>query len=102
MSCIISTKGQGARRRCAMLHIPVLRHGQAYESIDKIEILHHATGEPVARVSMANAGLIGRDIRRTDTEILERFTVAELMDMCRKAAGIFMTADLPLGDATQS
>ena len=46
-----------------MLHIPILRHGKPYESIDKIEIVHHATGEPVAQVSQANAGLISRDIR---------------------------------------
>jgi acyl-CoA reductase-like NAD-dependent aldehyde dehydrogenase len=85
-----------------MLHIPILRHGKPYESIDKIEILHHATGQPVARVSQANAGLISRDVHRMDDAVLEQFTVKELLAMCKKAAALFMTATLPVGDAKQS
>lgn len=85
-----------------MLHIPILRHGTPYESIEQIEIVHHATGEPVARVSQANAGLIGRDVARMDHDVLESFTMRELIAMCRRAAGLFMTAELPVGDATQS
>ena len=30
-----------------MLYIPILRHGQPYESIEKVTLVHHATGEPV-------------------------------------------------------
>src|SRR5882757_1816621 len=85
-----------------MLHIPILRHGEPYESIDKIEILHHATGEPVARVSQANAGLISRDVHRMDDTILEQFTVKQLLAMCKNAAGLFMTGTLPIGDSKQS
>lgn len=85
-----------------MLHIPILRHGKPYESVNKIEILHHATGEPVARVSQANAGLISRDVKRMDDTILEQFTVAELLAMCKKAADIFMTASLLVGDQKQT
>ena len=73
-----------------MLHIPILRHGTPYESIDKIEILHHATGEPVAQVSQANAGLITRDIGRMNDDVLESFTMRELLAMCRKAAEQFI------------
>lgn len=85
-----------------MLHVPILRHGQPYESIDQIEIVHHATGEPVARVSQANAGLIGRDIARMDRDVLESFSMRELIAACRRAAELFMTAELPVGDAKQS
>lgn len=85
-----------------MLHIPILRHGKPYESIDKVEIVHHATGEPVAKVSQANAGLISRDIGRMDYDVLEQFSVRELIGMCRKAADIFMTGTVPLGDTKQS
>jgi acyl-CoA reductase-like NAD-dependent aldehyde dehydrogenase len=85
-----------------MLHIPILRHGKPYESIDKIEILHHATGQPVARVSQANSGLISRDVHRMDDSVLEQFTVKELLAMCKKAAGLFMTGTLPVGEAKQS
>src|SRR5262249_2255030 len=81
-----------------MLHIPILRHGRPYESVEKVEIVNHATGEPVPRASQANRGLIARDLHRMDDAVLERFTVAELIDMCRKAADLFLNAALPLGD----
>ena len=85
-----------------MLHIPILRHGKPYESVDKVEILHHATGQPVARVSQANAGLISRDIKRMDFDILDQFRVAELIKMCKQAGELFLNGTLPIGDEKQS
>lgn len=85
-----------------MLHIPLLRHGKPYESIDQIELVHHATGEPVAKVSQANSGLISRDVNRWDADVLEQFTVKELLAMCKKAAELFMTGTLAVGDSKQS
>jgi len=85
-----------------MLHIPILRHGKPYESVEKTVLVHHATGEPLAVVSQANGGLIVRDIRRMDGAALERFSIAELLAACRKAADLFRNATLPLSDAKQS
>src|SRR5689334_7117405 len=90
-ACIRSRAG-----RRTMLHMPILRHGNPYESIDKVEIVHHATGEPVARVSQANSGLISRDVNRMDHDVLEQFKVRELIDMCRKAAEVFIGETVPL------
>ncbi len=85
-----------------MLHIPILRHGKPYESVDQVEIVHHATGEPVARVSQANAGLISRDIARMDFDVLEQFKVAELVAMCKKAGEWFISGTVPVGNESQS
>lgn len=85
-----------------MLHIPILRFGRPYESLDQVEILHHATGEPIARVSQANSGIIVRDIQGMKDDVLEPFDIRELLLMCRKAADLFMAAALPIGDETQS
>ncbi|HEY8748477.1 MAG TPA: aldehyde dehydrogenase family protein [Tepidisphaeraceae bacterium] len=85
-----------------MLHIPILRQGKPYESIDKIQIVHHATGEPVAEVSQANGGLISRDVHRWDFDILEQFTIKQLIAMCKKAAELLMTGTLPVGDTKQT
>ena len=85
-----------------MLHIPILRQGRAYESVEKTELVHHATGEPVALVSQANSGMISRDVRRMNDGVLERLTVAELLEMCRRAAELFASAELPLGEVGQS
>ena len=84
-----------------MLHIPILRHGKPYESVDKVEIVHHATGEPVARVSQANAGLITRDIHRMDYDVLEQFKVKELIAMCKRAAEVFISGTVEIGGEKQ-
>jgi acyl-CoA reductase-like NAD-dependent aldehyde dehydrogenase len=85
-----------------MLNIPILRHGKPYESVDKIQIVHHATGEPVAEVSMANSGLISRDVHRMDDSVLEQFTVAELVATCKRAADIFLNGVVTIGDSKQT
>lgn len=85
-----------------MLHIPILRHGRPYESVEQIELAHYATGDPVALVSQANAGLVARDIHRMDHNVLDKFTCAELIAMCRKAGELFMNEALPCGDASQT
>ncbi len=85
-----------------MLRIPILRQGRVYYSADSAQLVHHATGEPIAEVSQANAGLIVRDIHRMDARVLESFTVAELIGLCRRAADIFMTGALSAGESGQS
>ncbi len=85
-----------------MPHIPILRHGEPYESIDTFDIVHHATGEAVANVSLANAGMLARDIHRMRSEVLEAYTVAELIAMCKTASRLLMTATLPIGNESQS
>ena len=85
-----------------VMNIPILRRGKPYESIEKIELRHHATGEPVAVVSQANSGMIVRDVHRMADDVLERFTVHELLALCRKAGELFLNATLPCGDADQS
>lgn len=85
-----------------MLHIPILRLGQPYESVEKAPLVHHATGEPFAQVSQANSGLVRRDIVQMTDDVLERFTVAELFEMCKRAAELFLHETLSIGDQPQS
>lgn len=83
-------------------HIPILRHGKPYTSVTTCDILHHATGEPVATLSLANSGLIVRDIHRMDPNALARIGIVDLLAACRRAADLFMTAALPLGEGVQT
>ena len=46
-----------------MIHIPILRHGVPYKSLDVIRIPHHRTRETFAEMSQANGGIIRRDLR---------------------------------------
>lgn len=87
-----------AVKEIQVIDIPVLRHGLPYYSVDKTELLHHATGQPIARVSQANSGLLVRDIHRMDDCVLEAIPSSELIRMCKRAAEIFLNDTLPLGD----
>jgi len=86
-----------------MIHIPVLRWGEAYRSLQVERIEHFATGAPVAEVSQANPGLIERDLRRMDRarEALRAIPSRELLQRCQAAADLFMTATLPVGEDSQ-
>ena len=87
-----------------MLHLPVLRWGQPYTSIDEDEVVHFATGERIAKVSRANGGLIQRDMRRAQRarEALREIPIDELIARVGAAGGLYMNATLPMGDGTQT
>ena len=81
-------------------HIPVLRRGKAYESLDKVNVVNHRTGEAMATISQVNAGIVRRDLQRIGESraALRKYTVQELLDISAKAADLFVNATLPLGD----
>ena len=88
----------------AVRHVPILRGGVPYRSLDTIRTPHYRTREPFVEISQANAGLIRRDLRnQEDTRaILAAFPSKELYGMCSRASGLFAEASLPLGDQAQS
>jgi acyl-CoA reductase-like NAD-dependent aldehyde dehydrogenase len=87
-----------------MIHFPVLRWGEPYKSLEIDKVYHHSTGELMAEVSQANAGLIERDMRQAQRarDVLREIPVRELLTLCRKAGDLFMNATLPAGDGTQT
>jgi len=87
-----------------MLHLPVLRWGEPYTSMEVDEVVHFSTGEPIARVSRANGGLIQRDARKAHQarEALRQIPVDELIARVGRAGELYMNATLPMGDGTQS
>ncbi len=87
-----------------MLHIPILRHGKPYRSVDVAVVPHHRTREPFVEVSQANIGLIRRDLRDQASlrAALTRFATAELIRASERAAEHFLNDALPLGNSSQS
>ena len=81
-------------------HLPALRRGKPYESLDKTEVLNHRTGRPMAFVSQVNAGILRKDLARIGEAraALKKFTVAELIAISGKAGEHFLNGTLPLGD----
>ena len=87
-----------------MHNIQILRWGTPYESLTQEEVVHFATGEPLARVSQAIPGLVSRDMRqaRRAREVLLEIPSRELVEMMKKAGALYLEATLPLGDGEQS
>ena len=87
-----------------MLHIPILRWGQPYTSMDADRVVHFATGEPIAEVSRANGGLVQRDMRKAQRarDALRDIPIHELIERVGRAGDLYMNATLPMGDGTQS
>jgi acyl-CoA reductase-like NAD-dependent aldehyde dehydrogenase len=82
-----------------MIHLPLLRRGTPYRSLDIARVPHHGTGKTFVEVSQANAGLIRRDLRDQAAmrASLAAIPVARLIEMTREAAGHFLDATLPIG-----
>jgi hypothetical protein len=91
-------------REASDLHCPYFA-GAPFTSRSKSdELRHFLTGEPVARVSQANGGLVQKDMRKAPQarEALRAIPPAELIRATQKAADLYLKADLPLGDGRQS
>ncbi len=87
-----------------MINIPVIRWGKPYESLEIDEVVHFATGEPIAKVGQANGGIIKRDMRNAHKarQALQEFRCEELIQRMAAAADLFENETLPMGDGTQS
>ncbi|MEM9703889.1 MAG: aldehyde dehydrogenase family protein, partial [Planctomycetota bacterium] len=87
-----------------MLELPVIRWGQPYESADKVEVKDFETGETLAAVHQANAGLFRLDVKKAKKAraALRQFDPQELVKRCEKAGELYVSATLPVGNGTQS
>ena len=87
-----------------MLHIPLLRHGKPYRSLDVVRVPHYRTRKPFVEISQANVGLIRRDLLDLDgtRQRLAELSSAALLKICEEAAERFLRGDLPLGDTVQT
>jgi hypothetical protein len=87
-------------------HVPILRKGRPYRSVEVARLPHHRTREAFVEVSQANAGLVRRDLRDEEQRgmraSLEAFPVRELVARCARAADLFAGGALGLGDALQT
>ena len=87
-----------------MIRLPVLRWGQPYESLDVDDVIHFATGEPIAKVGRANGGLIQRDMRKAQRarDVLIEIPIDELIERVGRAGELYMNGTVPMGDGAQT
>ncbi len=89
-----------------MLHLPILRQGRPYRSVDVARVPHFRSQEPFVEVSQANAGLVRRDLL-DEPQLLMRASLTgiparELALLSARAARIFIEDELPLGEGVQA
>ncbi len=86
------------------MHIPLLRGGKPYESLNTVEVKDFRTGQAVAQLSQANSGLIRRDLAKAaaNKSALDALPVHELLQICKNAAALFLEAELPLNSGSQT
>lgn len=87
-----------------MLHLPLLRAGKPYRSLQTVVLPDVRDGSPVVEISQANPGLVARDLAGAAERQreLDALPARQLVASCRRAAELFLEAELPLGEATQS
>jgi acyl-CoA reductase-like NAD-dependent aldehyde dehydrogenase len=81
-------------------HVPLLRGGKVYRSLATTTLTDLRTGETVAEMSQALPGMISRDLLDAERSrrALEERSTEELVAMCRRAAELFLDAELPLAE----
>ncbi len=84
--------------------ITTLRFGQRYESLDNTDVLDPRNGDPLASISTVNAGVIRKDQRKISkaTDALRTMSCAQLIEICAKAADVFVHDTLTIADFSQS
>lgn len=80
-------------------HIPALRRGVPYESLDTVELASLQGSRALAKISLVNSGLIKRDLTKIgkSREVLSEIPVAQLLNICAESADHFLQSDLPGG-----
>src|SRR6267154_333783 len=87
-----------------MIHIPVLRWGEPYKSLENDKVVHFISGEVLAEVGRANPAMVERDMRfaQRARDMLREIPIPDLLQMMKKAGELYAKAELPLGDGTQT
>ncbi len=81
-------------------HIPALRRGKPYASLDRAPVKDCRTGEAVAQISQVNAGIVRKDLSKISEAraALKEIPCEQLIEICGRAADLFLNETLPLGD----
>jgi len=81
-------------------HLPALRRGKPYASLDQSSVNDCRSGEALAKLSQVNAGVILKDLARISEarSALKELSCDRLLEICQQASGLFLNGTLPLGD----
>jgi acyl-CoA reductase-like NAD-dependent aldehyde dehydrogenase len=81
-----------------------VRWGKQYKSLETQDVIHFDTGEPIAKIGQINGSMVQMDMRKADhaRAALRKIPTTELLARISKAAELFESGTLPVGDGQQS
>jgi acyl-CoA reductase-like NAD-dependent aldehyde dehydrogenase len=81
-------------------HLPALRLGKPYASLEQSSVKDCRSSQPLAKLSQVNAGIIRKDLARSHKAraTLKQLSCDRLLQICERAAVVFLNETLPLGD----
>lgn len=87
-----------------MLHIPALRWGDPYKSLDTEKLVRFDTGEVIGEMSKIVGGLVERDMRfaQRARSVLCDMAPPELLEKCKKAGELYHDGTLEVGGEAQT
>jgi acyl-CoA reductase-like NAD-dependent aldehyde dehydrogenase len=86
------------------LHIPALRWGDPYKSLDADKLVRFDTGEVIGEMSKVVGGLVERDLRHAQRarNLLRALPSNQLLEMCKSAADVFLQGTVEIGGQAQT
>lgn len=87
-----------------MLHIPALRWGDPYKSLDAEKLVRFDTGEVIGEMSKIVGGLVERDMRfaQRARSVLCDITPSVLLEQCKRAGELYLEGTLEVGGEAQT
>ena len=86
------------------MHLPALRFGKPYESLERTTLVHFLSGEPVAEVSQVGGALLGRDLQKAARARAALLAIdpEEVVERLQTAGNLYAHGTLSVGDGRQS
>ena len=87
------------------MHLPALRFGKPYESIERETLVHFLTGEPVAEVSQVGGAIVGRDLQKHAAgarKALLAHDPEDVVERLQTAGNLYANGTVTVGGVPQS
>jgi acyl-CoA reductase-like NAD-dependent aldehyde dehydrogenase len=87
-----------------MIHIPISRWGEPYKSSEFDKIVHFDSGEVVCEMSRSVPAMVARDMQKANRarDLLREIPIKDVLQRVKKAGELYVKAELPCGDGTQT
>ena len=87
------------------MHLPALRFGKPYESLERTTLVHFLSGEPVAELSQVGGAMLGRDLQkysRAARQAIVSIDPEEIVKRLQTAGNLYAQGTLTVGDSKQT